>query len=154
MKKHTLTIERFLDTELATVGRLRIYNSSGVDRLNGEMYCVEQEWRNNEVGNSCIPRGLYFLNKRKDGRYFRAYNKRWEHPHVYEVGDVPNRSAILIHASSNSEELRGCISPCISFVVRKDGVITTAGTGRDSYTKLFDALVKFKVDSLRVEDVQ
>ena len=146
-----LIVERILDTGRATLSRLILPNSSGDNQLRG-FYGIEQEWNDNKTGNSCIPEGTYPLNQRKTGRYASIYAKRWNHPWVYELGETEPRSAILIHAVGNSEQLRGCIAPATEISIKND-IISANGTGRDSYCALFYFLKKNKTDTIIIEDI-
>ena len=146
-----LIVERILDTGRATLSRLILPNSSGDNQLRG-FYGIEQEWNNNAIGNSCVPEGSYLLNRRETGRYASTYKKRWNHPWVYELRDTEPRSAILIHAVGTSEQLKGCIAPATSISI-KDDIISTNGTGRDSYCALFYFLKKNKTDTIIIEDI-
>lgn len=65
-------------------------------------YTVERRWKDNLPNISCIPTGTYSLEEKRFNR--GNYD-------TYELLDVPNRSAILIHAANWSEELFGCIAP-------------------------------------------
>lgn len=61
---------------------------------------MEDDWRNNAPGKSCIPAGVYPL------------RRSWYHKHGYEafeVCDVPGRSPILIHIANTEEDVEGCI---------------------------------------------
>lgn len=60
---------------------------------------LEDPWRNNVVGESCIPVGVYTCRKRLSPRFGATF----------EVGDVPGRSAILFHAGNTQADTRGCI---------------------------------------------
>ena len=86
-------------------------------------YTIELPWIDNERGISCIPAGIYVLQKR--------YSKRFKwHLHVQ---DVPDRTLILIHPANDAKkELKGCIAPVLTF--------GKPGTG--SYSRLaFEPLI-------------
>ncbi len=60
---------------------------------------LEEDWRSNAKGISCIPEGSYLC-------------KLSEHPKhgmTYEVQDVPGRSSILIHSGNTEADTEGCI---------------------------------------------
>lgn len=67
----------------------------------GTRLCVTAElpWRNNEHLVSCIPPGTY---------HCIPHNSP-AHPNTWEVSNVPNRSAILIHNANLPSQLEGCI---------------------------------------------
>lgn len=88
-----LELERFAYTPKGTFGKLK---------ANGfESYTVEEVWKNNERGKSCIPCGVYDL---KRGQFPK-------HGNCFEVLGVPNRSAILIHVANTIDDIEGCIGP-------------------------------------------
>lgn len=65
-------------------------------------FTLELPWVSNQRSISCIPEGRYELRRRYSPRFK-------EH---FEVVDVPDRTAILIHPANNAQrELRGCIAP-------------------------------------------
>lgn len=77
------------------------------------MHTIELPWKENEVGNSCIPEGTYRLRKRYSQRF------KW---HV-EVMDVDERSFILFHPANNAlKELRGCIAPVQTLIGKGLGI--------------------------------
>jgi len=102
------------------------YGTFGVITLNGKELCktCERPWRDNKPQISCIPTGTYEC---------RAYSSR-KFPDVWEILNVPNRSAILIHAGNVPSDLRGCIAPGTSFGMI-DGKKAVLGS-RDALNKL------------------
>jgi hypothetical protein len=73
----------------------------GVLVCNNEPVCLtlEQEWKNNAKGISCIPEGSYLC----------QLGDHPKHGRTYEVLDVPGRSAILIHSGNTEADTQGCI---------------------------------------------
>lgn len=85
----------------------RTYNLSGTNGAlfyNGKLVCftIELPWRDNKIGESCIPEGTYEVvlrNSEKFGNHFLLKN-------------VLDRKLILIHPANNAlKELKGCIAP-------------------------------------------
>lgn len=60
---------------------------------------VEDKWRENQRRVSCIPKGVYKCVKHNGTKY----------KNVWILKDVPNRSAILIHAGNTEDSTEGCI---------------------------------------------
>lgn len=85
------TLERFCDSEMGTFGRLTSDSFS--------CYTIEQPWRNNLEGHSCIPSGTYTC---KRGQFPK-------HGDAFEVMNVPGRTAILIHSGNVASNFEGCI---------------------------------------------
>lgn len=146
-----LEVVRFLDNKSSTISKLIIRDKNGENCLDG-IYGVELQWNNNEVGESCIPGGEYPLIKRTWGRYYKAYSERWPHEFVPEISKVSGRSAILIHAAANTNQLKGCIAPCYEFRVMRNGNVRTCGTSRDAYCELYEAIVGHKINKIEVCD--
>ena len=88
----TLKLIRGETSESGTFGELWMGN---------EFLCVtcEDPWHQNMRGNSCIPRGLYECKPHSGQKY----------KNVWEVCDVPGRSAILIHNGNTISDTQGCI---------------------------------------------
>lgn len=59
----------------------------------------EDPWQNNAASISCIPLGVYKCRKHTGPRF----------KDVWEVTNVPNRSAILIHTGNTINDTHGCI---------------------------------------------
>ncbi len=89
---HRWTLRRVSWTPNETYGNLI--------RWDGFPICVtlEDPWRENMTGESCIPEGCY------NATPYSAptYGKTWQI-------QVPRRSAILIHAGNTEDNTRGCI---------------------------------------------
>lgn len=100
---------------------------------------IERPWLGNKRSVSCIPEGQYPLQRRKFGRYWTIYSQRWRHDFVMEVGEVPKRTAILIHAGRGIVDSQGCILTTDVHRI-KVGRLTAAGTSRDAYCALYTAV--------------
>ena len=97
-----------VEGEAVTTSRLRIDRISygpnatiGLMRWESHLiYTLEDAWRDNAVGDSCIPDGVYPCRPRifHHGGY----------PAV-EVCDVPGRTTILFHRGNDADDVRGCI---------------------------------------------
>lgn len=87
-----IRLTRILQTDVATYGVLSNDNYP---------LCVTLElpWLNNEPNASCIPPGQYNVQQ------FQST----EHGQVWEIMDVPDRSAILLHEGNFPSNSRGCI---------------------------------------------
>lgn len=100
----------------------------GVLRFGAQhVHTLELPWRENRVGRSCIPPGVYrcaMVNSPHLG-------------HVYGVQDVLDRGYIRIHSANLAgdvtlgwqSELEGCIAPCqrVGAMRNKFGVMQAAG---------------------------
>ncbi len=88
--------------ETSDAGTFGVFTGEGLD-----FYTAELPWRNNAVRMSCIPAGRYVC---------RPYSSR-KFPDVYEVKDVPGRTAILIHAGNfagdTARGLKSDVQDCI-----------------------------------------
>ncbi len=75
--------------------------SPGVLILGNQPICLtlEENWRDNEKGLSCIPAGSYLCRRRNTP----------QHGDTFEVMDVPGRTAILIHSGNTEADTEGCI---------------------------------------------
>ena len=63
---------------------------------------LERPWLNNKPFVSCIPIGIYIVDRDKTGKH------QW-----YKLREVIGRSFIEIHPASKPEQLEGCIAPCM-----------------------------------------
>lgn len=88
------------------VTRIKAYDNSiiGTLSVNGTQICytLEEAWRNNQKGHSCVGLGSYtaFL------RYTSNKSKReW----CFQLNDANGRSAIQVHIGNKPEHTEGCI---------------------------------------------
>lgn len=79
---------------------------------NWRPVCVtcELPWKNNQRKISCIPTGTYQCKPYSSPKY----------PDVWEVTNVPNRDAILIHKGNTIKDIQGCILVGQSFGMLRD----------------------------------
>lgn len=89
----------------ATVGHLFME-----DRSNPVWCTIERPWLDNTPFKSCIPEGRYLVEPFSGDRY----------KEVWQVKDVPNRTAILFHVGNWARNSVGCILPGLSFGYMKD----------------------------------
>jgi len=94
-----VTLTRTKYTSEGVLGRLDV---PGIKRT---LYTLEQPWRNNRKGESCIPTGDYgcIPHGWEDGT--PVHKKK-----VWEVTNVPgDRNAILFHVGNYPKDSKGCI---------------------------------------------
>lgn len=87
------TLERTEYLKSVTLGKL--YNDEG----EFVAFTLEEPWQDNKRQVSCIPEGIYIC-KPHSGTKFKD---------VWEVTNVPNRKAILIHSGNTTLDIEGCI---------------------------------------------
>ncbi len=73
----------------------------GVLSLSNEPLCTtcEDPWDGNVIGRSCIPAGNYLVMSHSGPKY----------KNVWQILNVPGRSAILIHNGNSINDTQGCI---------------------------------------------
>lgn len=73
------------------------------------MLMLEETWRDNARGISSIPTGTYMVKRiiRPDGR------------EAWQVQNVPDRTAILIHSGNTEADTEGCLMPGLEWGVVK-----------------------------------
>ena len=95
--------------ETSVQGTFGIFSGEGL-----HFHSAELPWRDNASRVSCIPAGRYIC---------RPYSSP-KFPDVYEVTDVPGRSAILIHsgnfAGDTTKGLRSDVLGCILLGLGRD----------------------------------
>ena len=84
-------LHRFSKEQKQTIGKL-VYNDF-------ECYTLELPYKNNMRNISCIPVGLYDVERRYSTKY----------KYHFHVINVPDRSLILIHHGNFNYQTRGCI---------------------------------------------
>ncbi|UZR93126.1 DUF5675 family protein [Chondrinema litorale] len=103
---------RLSDNGKQTVGEFRIYNQH---QLLLSCFTLELPYKNNENKVSCIPKGTYQVQKRKDP----ASKFNYEHLHIL---NVVNRDWILMHVGNYNYQIQGCILPGDSlYDINQDG---------------------------------
>lgn len=97
-------------------------------------YSIERPWLDNMPNVSCIPTASYSMIRVDSPRFGAdsAYQGQ-----LWEVAEVPGRSAILIHIANWAKDLQGCIGLGSSLMADLAGV----GHSRTSITDFY-ALTK------------
>ena len=67
------------------------------------IYTLELPWRQNQIGKSCIPNGVYTVDRDHTGK------QRW---YRFRNEQTAPRTHIEIHPASRLSHLKGCIAPC------------------------------------------
>lgn len=124
-------------TDISTVGELYID-----DEFFG--YTMEQPWVDNKPFKSCIPTGIYNLEKfksKKHGNTYALYNEVIGVT-VVESGfmDRINRYAILFHPANWAYQLEGCIAIGRKLIKDADGkfMVTSSGDATKEFLKKID----------------
>lgn len=100
-----LTLHRDASTDESTSGVLT--TEDGIT-----FYTIEQPWRGNLRGHSCVPKGTYELVpyvSPKHGSTFQLHNPELN---IYGRGSPPpgGRSLCELHSANWAEQLEGCIA--------------------------------------------
>lgn len=98
--RHHVILERFSYAPDGTFGRLFLPNGQ-------KFYTVELPWKGNKQRESCIPDGIYTLEKRVSPVVQRTSGGDYERG--WEVTHVPGRTYIMIHPGNWPENFAGCI---------------------------------------------
>lgn len=102
-------LTRTIFNENSTIGTLEIVRESDGDGIVFKCETLELPYRDNQKRISCIPCGTYPLVDRNHGGYATRYNKKFGHKYIVQIGDVPNRTAILIHRGNYPRNTLGCV---------------------------------------------
>lgn len=98
-----VVLNRFEEVEQTTFGHLKIL---GIH--HPPMYTLEEAWKDNARGKSCVPGGQYMVNPHNwnnDGHRLER---------VWCLQDVPGRDGICMHSANTIDEIEGCIAPGFS----------------------------------------
>jgi hypothetical protein len=89
---------------------------------------VEQPWKDNLIGHSCVPVGSYTVSPHVSPTKGNVYILDGPAQNVYAEDPPPpgGRSLILIHVANCAVELEGCIAPGLS-----RGVLNLRGAERN-----------------------
>lgn len=92
------------DRKVVTLNRYETGPNGTFGKISVDDLILESLERPRDIeDHPCIPTGEYDVNWTE--------NVHPKHPFCYEVINVPNRTAILIHSANWFEELLGCIAP-------------------------------------------
>ncbi len=93
-------IELFLNrkkhSDKQEIGTIDVYKNEQF------VFCLaslEQEWNNNEISNSCIPKGAYMISHYSSAKY----------PNVLILNKTEPRTKILIHSGNYNTHTKGCV---------------------------------------------
>lgn len=95
-----------------------------------ELMFLELPWRDNEIGESCIPLGQYVIDRDYTGKH------RW---YSFRNDETLPRTHIEMHPASLLSHLQGCLAPCFDI---KGGENTSNPVAIDS-TEACKLLVKW-----------
>jgi len=95
---------RHEDNGVQTVSNAYVVTDAGSKLFS--FYFLELAWHSNQRGISCIPAGIYWVEKKVAGED----GSRFKYPH-FEVLDVPGRKEIKWHRGNFHDDIRGCFLP-------------------------------------------
>ena len=109
--------------------------TQGVLVKDGVAFAVTLElpWRENAVGNSCIPHGVYTCKRIISPRF----------GDTFEVTNVHNRSHILFHRGNMLTDTAGCILVAEKFV---DDKIGESNEGFKEFLQKFQGINEFTLE--------
>ena len=94
-----------------TLSTLEVYKD---DIFKGSFCILELPWKDNQRNISCIPKGRYKVVHYSSAKY----------PDVFEITNVPDRTAILIHSGNYNTHTEGCLLIGFDFKdINNDGYV-------------------------------
>ena len=115
---------------------LKHYTRTSFSLPSGEQrFFLELPWRNNEIGKSCIPEGVYIVDRDHTGKH------RW---YKFRNEETVPRTYIEIHPANKVTQLEGCLAPCFDI---KGGDKTSAPIAVDSIKAMKELIECFDEDS-------
>ena len=94
-----LTLHRLAEQVNSTFGQLKIDHMT-----HPTLWTCEDLWHDNKPRQSCIPAGVY-----KCEPHAWKPNNPFKFQKVWQVMNVPNREAVLIHTGNTNIDTIGCI---------------------------------------------
>lgn len=133
-----LILTRRKYTGKQTIGTIDIYKDN---IFQYTLMSLEKPWRNNEINESCIPKGFYTI---------EHYNSE-KHPSTFVVQDTSPRSYILIHKGNYYSHSAGCIlvGLTLSYLNEDDYLDTKYST--EAMQKLNEICLNEKYISLTIK---
>ena len=125
----SIHLERFAYAPDGTFGRLTLPNGE-------HLYTVERPWRGNKPFESCIPDGVYELQKRVSPVVDRTSGG--EFLEGWEVMDVPGRSYIMVHPGNWPENFEGCIGVGTDYMILSGR--NAVSNSREAFRQFMQAL--------------
>ena len=108
---NSLVLTRDAFTPWGTFGRLQFPTGESV-------YTIERPWLDNETYVSCIPNGVYTMEKRNSPVVQRTSGG--EYQEGWEVTDVIDRTFIMLHPANWMDDLAGCIGVGKHYVISQN----------------------------------
>ncbi len=102
-----------------------------VNTDTGHFVCctLEEPWKENKRQISCIP----------EGKYVCQPHSGFKFENVWEITNVPSRSAVLIHSGNTTDDIEGCI-----LVGMEHGILNN----KEAVLRSKEALLKLRKENL------
>lgn len=129
-----LVLERFNYGPDGTFGKLKF--------PNGEVFwTVERPWLGNKAYESCIPDGVYTLEKRYSPVVKSSSGGEFDEG--YEITDVDGRTYIMIHVGNWVGDVVGCVAVGTRYGIMRDregNWSNAVASSRDAFRKVMELL--------------
>ncbi len=115
----------------------------GVLTWNTKPFAVslEDRWRENRVGRSCIPSGLYSCERVQSPKFGETF----------EITNVPGRSHILFHAGNTHEDTEGCVLVAEQYgQLNGQDAVLRSRPGFDEFLRLIENTYRFNLKIRKV----
>lgn len=139
-----ITLERAY-TDTATIGKMYMPSGTVFDT-------IELPWNDNKQSISCIPEGVYKLNKRTSGVVSRSSKGKYNAG--YEVANVAGRTYIMIHIGNTTSDFEGCIGIGEGLgVVNNEWAIMRSSASFDKFMREMDTTENWQL-TIKVRSIK
>jgi len=125
-----ITLQRIRDDGEATLGVLYIDNQI--------CFTLEDQHQALKIpGETRIPAGRYYINRRRRGKFYEAYKARWQHDYALEIIGVPQFTDVLIHTGNTDDHTAGCV---LVGITADASIEATIGKSRAAYLMVWQSI--------------
>lgn len=111
-----------------------------------DMWTIERPWANNQSGISCVPEGIYTLERHEPTSvslphgYSHTYAMVNHDLGVYHYNDTKGKRSVCLfgHIANYPEEVRGCVGFGRTHIIHDNRLMITRST--DATTEMLDYL--------------
>lgn len=142
--------------ELRLISQTKDSTASMLTSMNKFVcFVVEDGHREDKVyGETRIEGGQLLLKKRRYGKFYDKYKRKYKHRHVWEIVGLKKHTDVLVHIGNTVKDTLGCLLTNFGVILDEDKGLFSGISSAKAYLAFYEEMEKYESEEVPLNIVR